>query len=112
MSIITSAFQNENRSLANDTEAIIVQFLRSNFVALGLGLESPALKSVVFMPVQSMVAEHFLEPMIVDSDSDEWYGTCLNLAAEGDLEISKYWPFNFWNSRFMISSTLQIIRSE
>jgi hypothetical protein len=53
-----------NRTLPDDAEALIAQFIRSNFVALGHGLDRPMLKSIVFMPIQSMVAKNLLLPTI------------------------------------------------
>jgi hypothetical protein len=50
-----------NRALPDEAEAIIVQFIRSNFVALGLGFDRLILKSIVLMFIHSMVAEGFLD---------------------------------------------------
>jgi hypothetical protein len=59
-------FEMTNRALPGDAEAIIAQFIRSNFVALGRGRERPTLKSIVLMLIHSMVAEQFLEPTILN----------------------------------------------
>jgi hypothetical protein len=59
-------FEMTNRTLPGDAEAIIAQFIRSNFVALGRGLERPTLKSIVLMLIHSMVAEQFLEPTMLN----------------------------------------------
>jgi hypothetical protein len=54
-------FEMANRALPDEAEATIAQFIRSNFVAFGRGLDRPTLKSIVLMLIHSMVAEGFLD---------------------------------------------------
>jgi hypothetical protein len=49
-----------NHTLPDKAKAIIAQFIQSNFMPLGHGLDRPTVKSVALMLIHSMVAEGFL----------------------------------------------------
>jgi hypothetical protein len=77
-------FEMTNRALPGDAEAIIARFIRSNFVALGRGLERPTLTSIVLMLIHSMAAEQFLEPTILNMNDRtiSWAAFC------GDITLA------------------------
>jgi hypothetical protein len=55
-----------NRALPDEGEAVIAQFIRTDSVELGDGLDRPTLKSVVLMFIHLMVGEGFLDDSVLN----------------------------------------------
>jgi hypothetical protein len=56
-------FSRGNRSLPDKAEEMIASFIRRQYLDLGRRLDRPTLQSVIFMPLHSMVAEPYLQPL-------------------------------------------------